>query len=78
MNDICNVSKLLFTILYADDTCVLVSGKDLTKLIMVINAELKSLSAWFRSNKLTVNTQKKFMIFHRSRIKYDSNHSIKN
>ena len=60
MNDICNVSELLFTILYADDTCVLLSGKDLTKLIMVINAELKSLSAWFRSNKLTVNTQKTF------------------
>ena len=38
MNDICNVSELLFTILYADDTCVLLSGKDLTKLIMVINA----------------------------------------
>ena len=58
MNDICNVSEHLFTILYADDTCVLLSGKDLTELIMVINAELKSLSAWFRSNKLTVNTQK--------------------
>ena len=78
MNDICNASELLFTILYADDTCVLLSGKDLTKLIMVINAELKSLSAWFRSNKLTVNTQKTFfMIFHRSRIKYDSKHCIK-
>ena len=63
MNDICNVSELLFTILYADDTCVLLSGKDLTKLIMVINAELKSLSAWFRSNKLTVNTQKLFHDF---------------
>ena len=58
MNDICNVSELLFTILYADDTCVLLSGKDLTKFIIVINAEFKSLSAWFRSNKLTVNTQK--------------------
>ena len=75
MNDICNVSELLFTILYADDTCVLLIGKDLTTLIMVLNAELKSLSAWFRSNKLTVNTQKKIpMIFNRSRIKYDSKH----
>ena len=41
MNDICNASELLFTILYADDTCVL-SGKDLTKRIMVINAELQN------------------------------------
>ena len=50
MNDICNVSGLLFTILYADDTCVFLSGKDLAKLITIINAELNSLSAWFRSN----------------------------
>ena len=79
MNDICNVSELLFTILYADDTCVLLSGKGLAKLITLINAELKSLSAYFRFNKLTVNTQKqkKIMIFHRSRIKYHSKHSIK-
>ena len=35
MNDICNVSELLFTILYADDTCVLLSGKDLTKFIQI-------------------------------------------
>ena len=79
MNDICNVSELLFAILYADDTCVLLSGKDLTKLMMVIHAELKFLSAWFRSNKLTVNTQKTFfiIIFHRSRIKYDSKNCIK-
>ena len=61
MNDICNVFELLFTILYTDEACVLLSGKDLAKLIItVINAELKSLSAWYRSNKLTVNTQKIF------------------
>ena len=78
MNGICNVSELLFTILYADDTCVLLSGKDLTKLITVSNAELKFLSAWFRSNKLTVNTYKTFfMIFHHSRVKYNSKHCIK-
>ena len=28
INDICSVSKLLLTLLYADDTCVLLSGKD--------------------------------------------------
>ena len=57
MNDICNVSELLLTILYADDISVFLSGKDLAKLITLINAELKSLSVWFRSNKLTVNTK---------------------
>ena len=32
-NDIFNVSELLFTVLYADDTCVLLGGKDLANLI---------------------------------------------
>ena len=29
VNDICNVSPLLFKILFADNTCVLLSGKNL-------------------------------------------------
>ena len=36
MNDICNVTKLMFTILYADDTCVLLRGTDLSKLINLL------------------------------------------
>ena len=60
MNAICNVSELLFTMLYADDVCVLLSGKDLAKLITVIHAEFKSISALFQSNKLTMNTQPNF------------------
>ena len=33
VNDICNVSPMLFKILYADDTCVLISGNHLNNLI---------------------------------------------
>ena len=29
MNDICNVSELLYTIMYADNTSVIMSGNDL-------------------------------------------------
>ena len=32
MNDICNVTKLMFTILYAEDTCVSLRGTDLSKI----------------------------------------------
>ena len=68
-NDIHTIPSATFLNLYlhdciADETCVLLSGKDLAQLITVIKAELKSLSAWFRSNKLTVNSQKKCMIFY--------------
>ena len=72
VNDICNVSPMLFKILYADDTCVLISGNHLNDLIDRLNTELTSLNNWFKANKLSLNTKKSlFMIFHRSRIKPD-------
>ena len=43
MNDICNVSDLMFAIMYADDTCFLINGTDLHKLIKQLNVELNSL-----------------------------------
>ena len=56
--------------MYADDTCVMLSGKDLNDLIAVLNVELISLSDWLKSNKLSLNTQKTFfMVFHRARLK---------
>ena len=63
VNDICNVSKFLFTILYADDTCVLLDGKKLNDLIIMLNVELASLSMWLKSNKLSLNTQKTFFVW---------------
>ena len=65
INDNCSVSKLVFTFLYADDTCVLLSGKDLNDLIaiVILNVELISLSAWLKSKKISFNTQKLFSWF---------------
>ena len=65
----CNVSPMLFKILYADDTCVLISGNHLNDLIDRLNTELISLNNWLKDNKLSLNTKKSFMIFPRSRIK---------
>ena len=70
VNDICNVSPMLFKLLYADETCVLISGSHLNDLIDRLNTELISLNNWFKANKLSLNKKKSFfMIFHRSRIK---------
>ena len=70
MNDICNASELLFSILYADDTSVQISGNDITDLVSSMNAELELLSRWFKANKLCLNAQKTFyLVFHRARIK---------
>ena len=65
MNDIGNVSEFLYTILYADDTCVLLNGKDYLSLIASLNSELDKLSIWLCANKLSLNVQKTyFMVFH--------------
>ena len=37
MNDICNISQLHFTVLYADDTSVPVNGKSINLIIEIIN-----------------------------------------
>ena len=73
----CNVSKFLYTILYADDTCVLLNGKDLNNLIQSMNTELDLLSTWLKSNKLSLNTHKTFFqLFHRARIKTNNSVNI--
>ena len=70
MNDICNVSELLFTVLYADDTSVVIHGKDMLIIITTLNQELHLLSTWLKANKLSLNTDKTYyMIFHRAGIK---------
>ena len=70
MNDIFNVSNFLFTILYADDTCVALDGKSLENLITLMNKELHLLYICLQSNKLTLNVQKTYyIIFNRARLK---------
>ena len=72
MNDICNESELLFTVLYADDTSVVIHGKYMLSIITTLNHELyiHTLSTWLKANKLSQNTDKTYyMIFHRARIK---------
>ena len=78
MNDICNVSELLYTIMYADDTSVIMSGNDLESLIQSVNSELCLLNTWLKANKLSLNVNKTYyLIFHRARIKVDNDNSIR-
>ena len=56
VNDIGNISNLLFNIMYADDTSVLLSGKNLNDLICLLNKELDLLYIWLKSNKLSFNS----------------------
>ena len=78
MNDICNVSELLYTIMYADDTSVIMSGKDLESLIQSVNSELCLQNTWLKVNKLSLNVNKTYyLVVHRARIKVDNDNSIR-
>ena len=58
MNDICNTSKLLSFILFADDTTVFLSDKDVNVLYDTMNNELYEVCNWFKCNKLSLNASK--------------------
>ena len=43
VNDMFNVSNVLFNVLYVDDTCIYISGSDINALFDVLNIELAAL-----------------------------------
>ena len=66
INDLPKVTSL-FTLLYADDTSFLISGKSLEEITIILNTELKKVCDWFRSNKLSLHPEKtKFMVFNKN------------
>ena len=63
-NDICNVTDMLNFILFADDTNIFCSGKDIQTLCKTISRELDKLNIWFAVNKLSLNVSKtNFILF---------------
>ena len=64
INDICNVSCKFNCVLFADDTNLFCSGKDLEHLLNTVVTELKKIKRWFDVNKLSLNVSKtKFIVF---------------
>ena len=70
VNDISHSSSLLSFILFADDTNIFLSGKDIQSMFSTINIELNNVYEWCNANKLTIHPDKtKYMVFHPSRRK---------
>lgn len=64
INDLCEVSKSLQSVLFADDTNFFCSGEDLKTLAVCVETEMVNLKKWFDENKLSLNLNKtKFMVF---------------
>ena len=65
VNDMFNVSNVLFNVLYADDTCIYIyiSGSVINALFDVLNIKLAALLEWLNVNRLTLNVDKNFTCF---------------
>ena len=54
INDLGNISKVLDFIVFADDTNIFFSHKDINILSETLNSELSTLTQWFNANKLSI------------------------
>jgi len=67
VNDIYKASDILNEVMFADDTNLFLSHKNIDTLFTNMNAELHKIANWFKSNKLSLNIKKtKWSLFHRS------------
>ena len=68
INDLANVSSKLFSLFFADDSNMFLSGKDPDQLIKSMREETIKIVDWLRLNKLSLNLKKThFILFHKKR-----------
>ena len=78
INDSCKCVKYSESYHFADDTNILQSHSSLETLAKRINLDLKNLSQWLKTNKLSLNvTKTEFFIFHSSYKKTDNRLKLK-
>ena len=74
VNDLPKVSNKFVSILFADDTTILLEGNNIHSIVTSLNYELDKLVIWLNANKLSLNVSKthyNIMVFHRARRKID-------
>ena len=58
INDLANVSDVIFSLFVADDSNMFLSGKNPDDLIKLMNTEITKVIEWLRINKLSLNLKK--------------------
>ena len=59
-----DLSNILYSIMFADDTNVFITGKNIDTMIALMNDELQKIAEWLQVNKLSINIKKtQYMIF---------------
>ena len=65
INDMINATNKLFPLIFADDTNVFITGKNIENLVNEMNSEMTKLVEWLYVNKLSRNVKKThYMICH--------------
>ena len=79
MNDLPNVSNKLYSVLFADDSNLFMSGENIDQTLNIMNCELDKITTWLNTNKLSLNVGKSnVMIFSQSRLSPKVNVKINN
>ena len=64
ISDLTNVSEFCFSVLFADDTNMFITGKDMNVLCNQLNEDLRNVQEWLQCNKLSLNVLKThYMVF---------------
>ena len=78
VNDIINSSSILSFIMFADDTNISFSHKNLPELIATLNSELSNISSWFKCNKLSLYISKtNYMHFQTTHLNPEFQYNVK-
>ena len=67
INDLPAALTKLIPVMFADDTNLVIKGKNINELISTVNTELESLDDYFKANKLKLNTDKTKLVCFRKK-----------
>ena len=76
INDLPAALCKLIPVMFADDTNLIVKGKNIDELVKTLNAELECLSDYFKANKLKLNTDKTKIVCFRKKGKVVSTNEL--
>ena len=77
INALANVSEKLFSLFFADDSNLFITGRNPNGLISELNTEIKLVTEWLTINKLSLNVDKThYMLFRTKRRACDLNGDV--
>ena len=70
VSDFCNASNILDPIMFADDTNLFFSHRNVSTLFLTVNNEMHKIEEWFKANRLSLKIKKnKYTFFHKNSAK---------